>query len=1117
MKNMFTGSSSIINRIYLLVLTVLLFASVIVSLILWQVYAHEKFHDITLNYHSKSEHYIENIRFEIQKIRAVINEKSISKLNYGDQANNKHEFFQSLYIIKEDNQAIIDVQEQYQDPIFHSLVKLLQTQLLPVLSILNLDYTESYPAGVFDADKLSAVLLTLKQLERLHNIAGSEFTSNAKHQEGIRYKIILGIFLFIIFAASYITKNLINSIRNILKTQKNTEARLSQEKKLISTTLNSIGDAVITTDSSGLVTSMNPVAEQLTGWLNKEVQGLPLKNIFPIIDDSTREPIDNPVEKVISTGETIYLNNHTTLIAKDGKEYQISDSAAPIRDDDQILGMVLVFNDVTEQYHLRQAAAKSRKNLQAIMNNSPAVIYAKDVKGLYIFVNQKFEQLFNVKSEDVIGKNDNEIFSNEFSAGIKKNDKEVLKTQRTLQIEETFPHQEDCYSYITSKFPLYDESGNAYAVCAISTDITTRKQSEKIIQASAERLAEAQKIAHLGSWELDIVNNHLAWSDEVYRIFDIDQEQFAASYEAFLNTVHPDDRDKVNTAYAESVKNKTEYKIEHRLLMSDGAIKHVYEQCKTYYNEDGNPIRSTGTVQDVTEQVAIEEQLRRSKKMDALGKLTGGIAHDYNNLLGIIHGYSELLKVHLYDDPKLVKYANNIHRAAERGAKLTKKLLAFTRKKISDTTIFNINTILKDEQLLLEKTLTKRVQLVFDLDENLWPVELDVGDLEDAIINMCINAAYAMKSNGKLTFQTRNESLNTYDTKLLQLDAGEYVLLSITDTGCGMEQATIEKVFDPFFSTKGEQGTGLGLSQVYGFIERSGGAIKVYSEAGHGSRFVLFFPRSYQAIPEMQSPVTISVRNSLISKVILVVDDEPAMVDLAYEILTAQGYHVLTANDGNQALTILTKEKVDLIVSDVIMPNLDGYQLVKQVQSDYPHIKIQMVSGFSDDRHLELNDDSLHQNMLFKPYSSSSLLSQVDKLLGVGSINENVTGRSILIMDDDDTVRALFKLNLSKLGYEAIEACDGNEAIKLYEQSMLRNTPIDAVIMELSIAKGMGGKEIAAEILAIDPEAKMIVTSGNSEGPEMNFYMDYGFCGAMEKDFDQEKIKQVLDKALQKS
>jgi CheY-like chemotaxis protein/nitrogen-specific signal transduction histidine kinase len=550
--------------------------------------------------------------------------------------------------------------------------------------------------------------------------------------------------------------------------------------------------------------------------------------------------------------------------------------------------------------------------------------------------------------------------------------------------------------------------------------------------------------------------------------------------------------------------------------MQDDTIKHVHERCKTYYDEEGNPLRSNGTVQDITEQVAIEEQLRRSKKMDALGKLTGGIAHDYNNLLGIIHGYSELLKEHLSDQPKLVKYASNIHHAAERGARLTKKLLAFTRNKTSDAIILNINNMLQEEQLLLEKTLTTRIQLVFDLAEDLWPVELDIGDLEDAIINMCINASYAMPSNGKLTFRTSNEKLSVQDTQLLHLDAGDYVLLSITDTGCGMDQATKEKIFDPFFSTKGEGGTGLGLSQVYGFIERSGGVIKVYSEPGHGSRFALYFPRSHQTISEVQSAENISAPIPSSGEVLLVVDDEPAMVDLAYEILTAQGYHVLTANDGEQALNILSKEKVDLMISDVIMPSMDGYQLAKQVLLCYPHIKIQMVSGFSDDRHIELNDDALHQNMLYKPYSSNTLLSRVQSLLEAGNTNEKAGSRSILVMDDDDSVRALFKLHLSKLGYETIEACDGDEAIKLYETSMLGKAPIDAMIIDLSIPGVMGGKEVAAKILAIDPNAKMIVASGNSGGPEMTHYLDYGFCGALEKDFNREKIKQVLDKALHK-
>jgi PAS domain S-box-containing protein len=386
--------------------------------------------------------------------------------------------------------------------------------------------------------------------------------------------------------------------------------------------------------------------------------------------------------------------------------------------------------------------------------------------------------------------------------------------------------------------------------------------------------------------------------------------------------------------------------------------------------------RFIGTCHDLTQFKQQEEQLRRSQKMDALGKLTGGIAHDYNNILGIILGYAEQIDEHQSDCDKVAKYTQVITHAALRGAKLVKKLLAFSRHKQSDVAVLNINNLLQDQRHILEKTLTAIHQISLKLDDDLWLVELDSSDLEDAIINMSINAMHAMKSGGRLTISTSNIQLNKTDVQHLGLSAGDYVLLSITDTGSGMDNFTKEKVFDPFFTTKGEDG-----SQVYGFVERSGGTIKVYSELGHGSRFALYFPRNIQSSTKMQGNLLDNMQKTKGGETLLVVDDEQAMVELVCDIFSTQGYRVLTANDGVQALAILENEAVDLIISDVIMPNMDGYQLMAEVQQRYPHIKLQITSGFADERHNGMIDKSLHENMLHKPYSSKTLLARVRTLL----------------------------------------------------------------------------------------------------------------------------------------
>ncbi len=386
------------------------------------------------------------------------------------------------------------------------------------------------------------------------------------------------------------------------------------------------------------------------------------------------------------------------------------------------------------------------------------------------------------------------------------------------------------------------------------------------------------------------------------------------------------------------------------------------------------------TWRDISERKQQEELLRRSQKMDALGKLTGGIAHDYNNILGIIGGYAELLDEKLTGEPELKKYIKDIRRSAERGSKLTLKLLSFTRQKIAEVSTCNINTLLEDLYLMLEKTLTSSIILKYELADNLWAVDLDESDLTDSIVNMSINALHAMKTGGQLVISTSNKFIDQDDALKLDINSGEYVELSVSDNGCGMEQATLENIFDPFFSTKGDKGTGLGMSQVFGFMQRSGGKIKIFSRLNQGTRIVLFFPRSKKTA-NISAAHTQKQNNLEGNETILVVDDEVAMRELACEMLEAKGYHVLMVGSAKQALSIMEKQPVDLVITDIIMPDVDGYELASKIEKKYPQTKIQIVSGFESNYYANGNYQALRENIIYKPYTAIKLLTRVKELL----------------------------------------------------------------------------------------------------------------------------------------
>lgn len=381
---------------------------------------------------------------------------------------------------------------------------------------------------------------------------------------------------------------------------------------------------------------------------------------------------------------------------------------------------------------------------------------------------------------------------------------------------------------------------------------------------------------------------------------------------------------------------------------------------------------------DISQSKLQEEQIRRTQKMDALGKLTSGIAHDFNNMLSIILGYADMLHKQLADFPNLGQYAERIISAGERGASLTQKLLTFSKLEASNTEQININNLLKEEQQLLEKTLTTRIQIRQNLDPKLWKVSLDRGDLQDAIINLCINASHAMPEGGTLSFHSENTVLNEQQADVLEVPPGNYVMLSIRDTGSGISRQIQSRIFDPFFTTKAEQGTGLGLSQVYAFVQRSKGAITVDSESGKGTRFSLYFPQSEsistQNVNDTELDTDITSHHSAR---VLVVDDEQDITDMTRDMLSIQGYKVFCASSGQQALDLLEQYPIDLVITDIIMPDMDGYELARQIQNLYPGIHIQLTSGYTENVASDHVDPKLLKNILYKPVKMASLLAQI--------------------------------------------------------------------------------------------------------------------------------------------
>jgi len=355
-------------------------------------------------------------------------------------------------------------------------------------------------------------------------------------------------------------------------------------------------------------------------------------------------------------------------------------------------------------------------------------------------------------------------------------------------------------------------------------------------------------------------------------------------------------------------------------------------------------------------------------------------------------GYSEILEKQLAEQPKLCEYAKQISLSGRKGAALTNKLLSFSKQKNSTSSCAVINELIKESQAIIKKSITSKIELYLNLADSLWCADIDEHAFDNVLLNLCINSKHAMPNGGKLSITTQNQSFTPDVAKALALEGKDYVVLSIKDNGIGIPTELQEQVFEPFFSTKGEQGTGLGLSQVYGFVKSSAGCIKILSSPNKGCEFVIYLPRcvnknektcnSSTAIEPTPSPDTADTADTA-DKKILIVDDEPSLVLLLTQILSGEGYQVACADNGEQALAILKEQKVDLLLSDIIMPQMNGYQLAEQVQKLHPHVAIVFTSGYQDDLPKHQTNSVLSLPLIEKPYDTKKLLLTIKESLSV--------------------------------------------------------------------------------------------------------------------------------------
>jgi signal transduction histidine kinase/ActR/RegA family two-component response regulator len=427
--------------------------------------------------------------------------------------------------------------------------------------------------------------------------------------------------------------------------------------------------------------------------------------------------------------------------------------------------------------------------------------------------------------------------------------------------------------------------------------------------------------------------------------------------------------------------------------MPDGLITWVLAKGSLFKRDSGAPARLLGVVIEITERKRLEEQFLQAQKLEAIGRLAGGVAHDFNNLMTIVSGYSSMLRAHVRQDPTLDHFVSEIQHAATRAATLTGQLLAFSKRQVVQVKVIGINQAVNDVHAMLQRVIGEDIELEVELSEAAGSVRCDKGQLDQVLLNLAVNARDVMPKGGKLKITTQATTVGSAEALANNIQPGDYILLSVSDTGPGIEQSIQEKIFEPFFTTKeAGKGTGLGLSTVYGIARQSGGTVLVESQPGRGSRFSVLLPAA-SGLPE--TLVEEAAEAGLSARVFLVEDEAP-LRKMMREILKAAGFTVTSASSGEQALQMIVDagQEFDVLVTDVVLPGISGPDLVERLTLE-GSCRVLYISGYTDHQLLERTFEA-GSGFLQKPFQPAALTHAIRELLGVqGPPIEAEVGRTL--------------------------------------------------------------------------------------------------------------------------
>jgi PAS domain S-box-containing protein len=699
-------------------------------------------------------------------------------------------------------------------------------------------------------------------------------------------------------------------------------------------------------------------------------------------------------------GKTDIYQCEARMRHKDGSWVWVLDTGKVVSraEDGKPLVMTGIHQDITALKRAESAARSNQRKLDSLMSNLPGIAFRRgnDQHRAMQFMSRMSLAITGYTPDEII--NDQEP---DYTLLVHPQCREKLRSVIETALENHVPYEVEYRLHSRAQGirwvlekgnGIWNKDGSLQAIEGFITDVTDLKNTTRVLSLREHELRETQRIAQLGSWSFDVDSQEMHWSDEMFNIVGLDTSETPPDIDTCRKFL-------TDESWAKLIKTRDtlrnsgfSFELELEIVRSSKELGWISAHGEISRDSRGNITGLRGAVQDISKRKHAEldrerfsKRLAQATKMETVGQLTGGIAHDFNNLLAVILGNLELIEPEQIDDDRLAKQLQSINRAARRGADLTQQLLGFSRKQPQKTHLVKINDLIHSIEVLIARSLTPAITLNIQLDPVLWLVRMDPGEFQDALLNLATNAFDAMPNGGQLSITTRNTEL---DEKFCHtrpgFAPGRYVLVSIRDNGCGIPAAQLDHIFEPFFTTKeAGKGTGLGLSMVFGFMQRNHGRIIPASEPGKGTTIDLYFPRAQRDTAQTQADWEQETREMTViggTETILIVDDEEDLLKVTAEFLRNTGYHVFTASNGREALSLIeSTPAINMLLCDLVLPGeLSGIDVIKGALAQRPELKLIVTTGANSEEGFGLNQ-ILHApaTVLYKPHRFGELARKI--------------------------------------------------------------------------------------------------------------------------------------------